>query len=48
MCLEEFTALCKAANLYSENFVERDIQLAFNMGMMTQYDEIDSERIFKM
>lgn len=48
MCLEEFMDLCKNAKVYSENFVERDVQLAFNMSMMTQYDEIFSERIFKM
>lgn len=48
MCLEELIDLCKYANLYDENFVERDACLAFNWAMMTQMDEINSERIFKM
>jgi len=48
MCLEEFLYFCKTANIYSENFVERDVQLAFNMSMMTSIDEIDSEKIYKM
>lgn len=48
MCLEELIDLCKHANLFDENFVERDACLAFNWAMMTQMDEINSERIFKM
>lgn len=48
MSLEEFLFFCKSANIYSENFVERDVQLAFNMSMMTSIDEIESEKIYKM
>ena len=35
MCLEEINEICKSANLYNENFVERDAFLAFNLSMMT-------------
>jgi len=35
MCLEEINDICKNANLYNENFVERDAYLAFNLSMMT-------------
>ncbi len=48
MCLEELIDLCKHANLFDENFVERDACIAFNLAMMTNMDEINSERIFKM
>lgn len=36
------------ANLLDENFAERDIQLAFNLSMMTQVDELNQDRIFQM
>lgn len=49
MCLEEVNDICKAALLYSdENFVERDAFIAFNLSMMTQVDELNSDRIFQM
>lgn len=48
MCVEEFHDLFKHANLYDENFVERDVLLAFNYAMMTQIDEISNDRIFQM
>ena len=35
MCLEELMDICKNCNLYDENFVERDVSLAFNLSMMT-------------
>lgn len=35
MCLEEIYDICKTANLYDENFVERDANIAFNLSMMT-------------
>ena len=48
MCLEEINDLCKIANLYTENFVERDAFLAFNLSMMTQVDELNQDRVFQM
>ena len=48
MCLEELIDMCKNTNLFDENFVERDVNLAFNMSMMTQVDELTIERIFRM
>jgi len=48
MCIEEFHDIYRQANLLDENFVERDIYLAFNLGMMTQVDELSSDRTFQM
>lgn len=48
MCLEEINDICKIANLYNENFVERDAYLAFNLSMMTQIDELNNDRAFQM
>lgn len=48
MCVEEFHDIFRTSNLLDENFVERDIYLAFNMAMMTQVDELNSDRIFQM
>lgn len=48
MCLEELIDMCKHAELFDENFVERDVNLAFNMSMMTQIDEITKENLFRM
>ena len=46
MCLDELNDICKALQLYDENFVERDMNFAFNLSMMTQIDEINNDRIF--
>lgn len=48
MCLEEFYDIFKHASLLDENFVERDVYTAFNLAMMTQVDELNSDRIFQM
>ena len=48
MCLEELVDMCKHSNLFDENFVERDVNLAFCTSMMTQIDELKSEKIFRM
>ena len=48
MCLEELIDMCKHSNLFDENFVERDVNLAFNTAMMTQVDELTNERFFRM
>lgn len=48
MCLEEFHDIFKHANLLDENFVERDVYLAFNLAMMTNVDELTVNRIFEM
>ena len=33
MCLEELRDVCNKLNLYDENFVDRDVNLAFNLSM---------------
>ncbi|CAD8105716.1 unnamed protein product [Paramecium sonneborni] len=48
MCLDELKDICNRANLYDENFVERDVNLAFNLSMLTQVDELESDRLFQM
>jgi hypothetical protein len=35
MCLDELHDICKISDLIEENLVERDINQAFNLGMMT-------------
>lgn len=44
MCLEELTNICKNMDLIDENFVERDINLAFNLSQMTEIDEINQDK----
>jgi hypothetical protein len=46
MCLEELKDICNRAGLYDENFVDRDVNLAFNLSMMTEADELERDRIF--
>ena len=48
MALEELNDICKNCNLYDETFVERDMNFAYNLAMMTQIDEISQNRIFEM
>ncbi|CAD8076826.1 unnamed protein product [Paramecium sonneborni] len=48
MCLDELKDVCNTANLYDENFVERDVNLAFCLSMLTQVDELESDRLFQM
>lgn len=48
MSLEELSTICKKADVYDEFFVERDSNLAYNLSMMTQFDELNSDRIFQM
>jgi len=47
-CLEEMNKLATDANLFSDNLVERDIVVFFNLSMMTQVDELNSDKIFQM
>lgn len=44
MCLDELNDICKSLNLYNEHFVERDMNFAFNLSIMTQVDEINQTR----
>jgi len=39
MCLDELNDICKMLNLYNEEFVERDMNFAFNLSMMTRIAE---------
>eukprot|EP00828_Plagiopyla_frontata_P019188 TRINITY_DN24542_c0_g1_i1.p1 TRINITY_DN24542_c0_g1~~TRINITY_DN24542_c0_g1_i1.p1 ORF type:complete len:257 (-),score=58.21 TRINITY_DN24542_c0_g1_i1:72-842(-) len=48
MCLEELYEICRKAELFDLNVVERDVFMAFNLSMMTQWDETTNDRIFQM
>ena len=48
MSMEELYQICSTANLFDDNFVDRDVALAFNLSMMTQKDELNDRRIFEM
>jgi len=48
MCLEEFQKLVGDAGMYSDKCGERDALLSYNYAMMTQVDELNSDRIFQM
>ncbi len=49
MCLDEFKDICNRVGMFaSGSVVERDCFINFNTSMMTQVDEIESERIFRM
>ena len=48
MCLDELNDICKILSLYNEKFAEKDMNLAYNLSMMTQIDEINNNRIFEM
>ncbi len=50
MSLDELNDICKICNLYDENFVERDMNIAYNLSKMTEINELTeakgSEMIF--
>lgn len=48
MCLEEFNRLLTDMGLFNDNLGERDATLLFSLGMMTQLDELGSDRIYQM
>lgn len=48
MSLVEFHDICNAANLCNERFTTREIDIAFNLAMMTQVNELESDRHFQM
>lgn len=48
MSLQEFQDICTAANLCNERFTTREIDIAFNLAMMTQVNELDNDRHFQM
>lgn len=47
-CIEELQKLATDAAILNDNLVDRDIVVAFNLSMMTQVDELNSDRIFQM
>lgn len=47
-CLEEMQKLATEAGILNDNLVERDVVAAFSLSMMTQVDELQSDRIFQM
>eukprot|EP00359_Climacostomum_virens_P001679 CAMPEP_0204897674 /NCGR_PEP_ID=MMETSP1397-20131031/869_1 /ASSEMBLY_ACC=CAM_ASM_000891 /TAXON_ID=49980 /ORGANISM="Climacostomum Climacostomum virens, Strain Stock W-24" /LENGTH=860 /DNA_ID=CAMNT_0052065451 /DNA_START=87 /DNA_END=2668 /DNA_ORIENTATION=+ len=48
MSLEEFQDICNQSGLVNETFVARNIDVNFNLSMMTQIDELSSRRHLQM
>ena len=48
MSLEEFRDLCQIVGLVNDNFATREIDLCFNLAMMTQVDELYKKRHMDM
>eukprot|EP00359_Climacostomum_virens_P009598 CAMPEP_0204913250 /NCGR_PEP_ID=MMETSP1397-20131031/11196_1 /ASSEMBLY_ACC=CAM_ASM_000891 /TAXON_ID=49980 /ORGANISM="Climacostomum Climacostomum virens, Strain Stock W-24" /LENGTH=869 /DNA_ID=CAMNT_0052084449 /DNA_START=77 /DNA_END=2683 /DNA_ORIENTATION=- len=48
MCLEEFTDICTTSGLVNEFFVAREIDVCYNLAMMTQVDELNYDRFREM
>jgi hypothetical protein len=48
MCLEEFTDICTTSGLVNEYFVAREIDVCYNLAMMTQVDELNNDRFREM
>ena len=48
MCLEEFQEICANAHLLTDTFTTREIDICFNLAMMTQVNELDYDRHFQM
>jgi hypothetical protein len=44
MCLHEFQELVNDARLINEELVAREIDIFFNLSMMTQIDELKTDR----
>lgn len=47
-CVEELQKLAVDAAILNDTLVDRDIVVAFNLSMITQVDELTSDRIFQM
>lgn len=48
MCLAEFKSIIERIGIAGSLILERDMFVAFNCSMMTQIDEIESERFMRM
>ena len=48
MSLEEFIRLMNEIKVFNDNCGERDAVLSYNLAMMTQVDELESDRIYQM
>jgi hypothetical protein len=48
MTIDEFLAIFTQLNLINQVLTERDVLVAYSQAMMTQVDEINSERHMKM
>lgn len=48
MCLDEFNDIIFKAGLLNDNFTAREIGIAFNLSMMTQVQELDTDRQYQM
>lgn len=48
MSLEEFQRLMNEIEIFNDNCGDRDALLSFNLAMMTQVDELESDRIYQM
>ena len=48
MSLEEFTEIIMKAEILNDKFTAREIGVAFNLAMMTQVQELDTDRQYQM
>ncbi|CAG9323140.1 unnamed protein product [Blepharisma stoltei] len=48
MCLQEFDGICIEGQLLTETFTARETNMAFNLAMMTQPNELDYDRHLQM
>ena len=48
MCLSEFESIVVGADLINDTFTVREICLSFNLGMMTQVQELEFDRQYQM
>lgn len=46
--MADFFDICAKLDLFTENFGEKDVNLAFNLSKMTDIDEISNDKIFMM
>lgn len=48
MSSEEFTDLCMWAEIVNDNFTVRDIDVSYNLAMMTRVDEVNKDQHLQM
>jgi hypothetical protein len=48
MALSEFTDLLTDANVYNDDFGQKQVAVQYNLAMMTQLDEFDNDKFCNM